>query len=247
MRSRWWVVVAVCAAVAGVVGTVVTVLPDDPAGPAGDPAAAAPAGGGRLVGLGHAAIAVPGDWGTNRTSCGVPQQDTVVIDVGAVPACGTARPEGVESVEVVQGPPRFDFEADGSFRVDGVVAERQQTTCAQGGFGGGRVCTGTVYLPAARVSFRAESSTGAASVERILERIRIVPDRVGVPGFQPVALHWQGRAARHYVQTLRRMGLRPEVTRRERGAPAGFVLGVSPAPGTMVRPGTAVTVSVAAG
>ena len=55
----------------------------------------------RLVGLGHAAIAVPDDWGTDATRCGVPMRDTVVIDVEKkktrapiVPLCGAPAPTG---------------------------------------------------------------------------------------------------------------------------------------------------------
>lgn len=57
----------------------------------------------RLVGLGHAAIAVPTGWGTNKSRCGTPQKDTVVIDVGAIGYCAVSRPARVESVEIFQG------------------------------------------------------------------------------------------------------------------------------------------------
>lgn len=202
----------------------------------------------RLVGLGHATIAVPDAWGTNVTRCGVPQKDTVVIDVGAVPACGTGRPARVDSVEIEQGPPPFDFETEKSMQVDGVPAERQQTTCAPGGFGSGRVCTGTLYLPSLRVWFRAESSTSAAVVGRILQRIQIMPDRVGVPGFQEIALYHQGRAETKYSKALRRAGLIPRIrTKRMRAIDPGYVLDATPTPGTMVQPGTVITVTVVAG
>lgn len=53
----------------------------------------------RLVGLGNLAIAVPEEWETNRTRCGTPMSGTVVINVGVVETCATARPEGLESIE----------------------------------------------------------------------------------------------------------------------------------------------------
>jgi hypothetical protein len=206
-----------------------------------------PAASMRLVGLGHAAIAVPDDWGTNVTRCGVPKKDTVVIDVGAVPACGTSRPKDVESVEVTQGKPRFDFQADEFLAVDGVRAQRQATTCAPGGFGGPRVCVGTVHIPSMRVSFRAESSTSAAEVERILDRIRIVPDQVGVPGYQLIALDQQGRSGQKYIETLREAGLTTTVrTKKLPAVSPGYVLDVSPQPGTIVNPGAVVTVTLVA-
>ena len=59
----------------------------NPGPPAGSPSPIVTPPGTRLVGVGHAAIAVPEEWGTNKALCGVPQQDTVVIDVAAVEAC----------------------------------------------------------------------------------------------------------------------------------------------------------------
>ena len=199
----------------------------------------------RLVGLGHAAIAVPDDWATNAMRCGTPTRDTVVIDVAIVPACGAPRPKGVESVEVTQGKPRFDFTADETFTVDGLRAQRQATTCGADAFGDSHVCAGVVYIPSLRVSFRAESSTSAEEVGRILRRLRIVPDRVAVPGYQTVAATHQERSGDKYVNVLREAGLKAKVrTRRRPSVLAGFVLGAAPQPGTMLRPGTAVNVTV---
>jgi hypothetical protein len=201
----------------------------------------------RLVGVGHAAIAVPEEWGTNVTRCGVPQKDTVVIDVGRVQTCGTQRPEGVDSVEVTPGEPRFDFTVDETLTVDGVRAERQATTCEEGGFGGPRVCSGTVYVPAMSVAFRAESSTSSAEVDRILERIRVVPGQVGVPGYQTIAVDEQGKSGETYVEVLQEAGLTAEIrTRKVPAVDPGFVLEVAPRPGTLLTPGAVVAVTVVA-
>lgn len=217
-----------------------------PQPPVASPTPTAPVTGQRLVGIGHAAIAVPQSWGTNETRCGVPQKDTVVIDVGAIDACLTKRPQGVESVEVTEGKPRFDFTADQAFTVDGVAAQRQATTCELT-FGDIRVCNGTVYIPSMGGSFRAESSTGAAEVDRILEGIRVVPGQVGVPGYQSIALNRQENSGEKYLEALREAGLAAEVnTRKVSGLDAGHVLEVSPQPGEMVAPGSVVTVTVAA-
>lgn len=218
--------------------------PNPPAASSGQDPQPVPAGT-RLVGLGHAAIAVPEEWGTNDTRCGEPQKDTVVIDVGAVETCLTPRPADVDSVELSQGEPRFDFHADETFAIDGVEVERQETTCEPGGFDGREVCAGTVRIPSMRVSFRAESSTGAAEVDRILTWIRIVPERVGVPGFQMTALKHQERAADKYVEALEAAGLSAEVrTRKVPALEPGHVLDVAPAPGTMLEPGSGVEVTV---
>lgn len=243
--------VATAAAVAAVVlGT--TVLGGRSSGPDRAPVAEGPTPsvaqqpGVRLVGLGQVAIAVPEEWGTNQTHCGVPQRDTVVIDVAAVQACLVGRETRVESVEVSSGKPRFDFEADEEVVVDGIAAERQATTCRRD-VGRVRVCTGTVHIPSMEVWFRAESSTGAATVDEILSWIRHVPDRVGVPGHQEVAGMAQARSGAKYVEELRAVGLGVEVrTVKEPGLPAGLVRDASPAPGTMVEPGSVVTVTVVA-
>lgn len=253
---------ATAAVVVGVIGGTALLFPADDIGDP-RPSAASPTGvtppsvaetsgsktppGTRLVGLGHAAIAVPAEWVTNMTRCGVPKADTVVIDVGAILACGTSRPRGVESVELWQGAPRFDFTSDETFEIDGLPAERQHTTCGPGGFGSGRVCDGTIYLPSLGVSFRAESSTSRAEVDRILSWIRIVPDRVGVPGFQGITLNRQGGAQAAYVKALQQLGLAAEIeTEKVPGSDPGIVLDVSPTPGTMVSPGELITVTVVA-
>lgn len=199
------------------------------------------------MGVGHAAIAVPRGWGTNATRCGVPQKHTVVIDVGAVDACATKRPEGVDSVAVTPGDRGLDFEVDETGTVDGVSVERQATTCEGGGLGGSRVCSGTVYIPSMNVAFRAESSTSAAEVDRILERIQVVPDRIAVPGYQTVALDEQGKSGEKYLQALRETGLTADIrTRRVPAVDPGYVLEVAPRPGTMLTPGAVVAVAVVA-
>jgi hypothetical protein len=176
----------------------------------------------------------------------VPQQDTVVIDVGAVDTCLTKRPQGVDSVEVTPGKPRFDFTVDETFIVDGVEAQRQATRC-EPDVGDTRVCNGTVYLPSSGVSFRAESSTSATAVDRILEQIHIVADQVGVPGYQTLAVNQQGKSGEKYLDALREAGFTAEVrTKKMPGVGAGYVLGASPQPGTMLDPGAVVTVTVVA-
>jgi hypothetical protein len=170
----------------------------------------------------------------------------VVIDVGVVQTCAIARPGGVESVEITEGKPRFDFTADQSVTVDGVAAQRQETRC-EPGFGGTQVCNGTVYIPSLGVSFRAESSTSAAHVGRILKQIRLVADQVGVPGYQTVAVNLQGDSGEKYLDALREGGFTGEVrTKKVPGVAAGYVLEVSPQPGTMLDPGAVVTVTVVA-
>lgn len=203
----------------------------------------------RLVGLGHAAVAVPQEWGTNETRCGVPKKDTVVIDVGAVPLCDTPRPADVDSVELSQGEPRFDFTADETFEIDGVPAQRKTTVCQPDPSNGVSVCVGAVYIPSMRAYFQAESSTSAAEVDRILDGVQIVPDLVAVPGHQVIAaaLLDQGETDDRYLEALREAGLVAEVrTEKASAVDPGYILDVSPSPGTMLQPGDVVTVTVVA-
>jgi hypothetical protein len=239
------------AVVAVLGGTALLTTPDlgrqEPRPPAASDGPAPGPAGTRLVGLGSFAIAVPEEWGTNETRCGTPQKDTVVINVGAVEACAIARPEGVESVELVQDEPRFDFRADSTVQIDGEEAQRQRTTCNRDAIGGGRVCSGTLYFPASSTWFRAESSTGPEEVDRILDEIRVDPERVGVPAFQPLAVNTQGRSGEKYAARLTEAGFDVEVQARKISAGnPGYVLGASPAPGTMLPPGSSVTITVIA-
>lgn len=245
-------VTVVVAVIAGVVVVGVNRTPDhlgrppSPAASVLEPSPVTAPPGTRLVGIGHAAVAVPDRWGTNQTQCRVPQQDTVVIDVGVFPACATSRPAGVESVELWQGRPRFDFAADETIEIDAVPAQKQRTTCGPGMIKG-TVCAGAVYLPSLKAGFRAESSTSAAEVDRILSWIRIVPDAVAVPGYQQLAADAQGNGQQQYLEVLQAAGLTVQVrTRKMPAVPAGLVLGISPAAGTVVAPGSVVTVTVVA-
>ncbi|GAB2727582.1 PASTA domain-containing protein [Nocardioides pakistanensis] len=242
---------ASAAAVVAVIGATAVltpaVAPQSPRPPATTDGPAPIPDGTRLVGLGNLAIAVPEEWGTNRTRCGTPMKDTVVINVGVVESCAIARPAGVESVELVQGEPRFDFEVDSTITVDGEEAQRQRTTCTRETIGEVRVCSGTVYFPDHETWFRAESSTGPGEVDRTLDQIRLVPDEVGVPAFQPLAVNAQGRSGERYVARLTEQGFDVEVqTRTISAGKPGYVLDASPAPGTMLPPGSTVTITVIA-
>ncbi|MEU4601436.1 PASTA domain-containing protein [Kribbella sp. NPDC023972] len=201
----------------------------------------------RLVGIGHVAVSVPKDWGTNQQHCFTPTMDTVLIDVGAVDLCLIDRPRGVESLYMAQGKPSQDFRSDETIEVDGVRAERQRTKCVPGGPGEADLCRGMVFLPSLDVSFRAESSTNADEVDRMLERISIVPDRVGVPPFQWMWSPRDGTSGERYAAALRKLGLVPKIrTIKSPGYTPGELLAISPAAGTMLPPGSTVTLTVGA-
>jgi hypothetical protein len=201
----------------------------------------------RFVGLGHAAIAVPTDWGTNATRCGTPIKNTVIIDVFAVDACAVAPKPAVDSVELRTGAAPSDFRADRTFTIDGVAAEQSRTTCSDSSGPGRTYCSGAVRIPSMQAQFRAASWTDAATVDTILSRIRILPDQVAVPGFRTLAGEDGARSGQVYQDQLRAAGLAAHV--RTRHIPAldgGHVLDVSPTPGTFLRPGDVVQTTISA-
>ena len=210
-----------------------------------DTADPAPASDTRLLGLNQAAVEVPDSWATNESSCGTPMVDTVVVDVAASPLCYVPRPRGVESVQLEEARPR-DFKADETVEIDGVRAERERTIC-EGLLKDEGWCQGIIWIPSESAAFRATSSTSKETVDELLAEVQIVPDRVGIPGFSQLDIELQSGASKKYADVLRAAGLDPRLVEEqgEPGLPAGYVLGASPSPGTMVEPGEKVTVRVA--
>lgn len=199
----------------------------------------------RLVGIGHAAIAVPKQWATNQLRCGTPQKDTVIIDAGPQDLCETPYPDGVESVYLASSR-RIDFQADETFQIDAVRAERQRTRCTGDSLNRATVCSGTVFIPSLGVSFRAESSTSPGEVDRILNRITIVANKVGVPEPLFSESNPAARFGEQYADRLTALGLKPNLeTRKSPGYIPGNILAVSPSPGTMLAPGATVSVTIA--
>lgn len=198
----------------------------------------------RLVGFGDIAIEVPESWGTNRATCGTPVKDTVEIDVGGVRGCLVPRPKGVESVAVFRTGDTVELKRPGTVEIDGRTALREKPVCTTD-VTDGQVCRATVHFPAEAVAFRAASSTSRAKVDEILDRIRVRPGAVGVPGFRDDQSAAQENSGVTYLDELREAGLEAKLVEERRpGLSAGFVLGAQPAPGTMLRPGDTVTVTV---
>ncbi|HWD83956.1 MAG TPA: PASTA domain-containing protein [Kribbella sp.] len=242
-RTVTWSALSAAATVTAIVGTTLTLNHDrDVTPPVTSPA---PAVATRLVGIGHAAIAVPTTWGTNQLTCATPNADTVVVDLGAITYCAMPRPAGVESVQLGRGVPRlFSFHADETFEIDGVPAQRQRTTCSVNGWNHVEVCSGAVWIPSRDVWFWAQSSTRADEVDRILQRIVLVPDRVAVPLFRTYDSEGRGPSADDYVTQLTRLGLKPVLRAiKSPNYATGTIHTVSPGSGTMLAVGATVTVT----
>lgn len=234
------------AAVAAIVLGAALLSPTATVPPPGPPAdsEADPVVRGRLVGLGHVAVDAPREWGFNATRCGTPIRDTVVIWAGFVHTCGQPRPRGVESLEIFTVEPWFDFRADSQVDLDGAAAKRQATSCSTE-YDDVPLCTGTVHVPSAGVWVRAESSTGSEEVDRLLETVRFVPDLTGVPDYSSLQSDLQERSGAAYVEALREAGFEVLVrSKAQPGMPAGFALGATPHPGTMLPAGSQVVVTL---
>lgn len=248
MRRRRWTGVAAGAAaavvaVAGGTALLATGGPNSPTPPVGgethSPTTDPVPDGRRLVGIGHSAIAVPETWATNALQCGTATRPTVVVDVTVVPLCGWIAPKTYDDVWIEPGVNRAMFHPVTTFEIDGVTAQRDETTCTSVGKPTSQ-CTGTVYLPSVDATYRAEAST-AERVDEILSWIRILPDRVAVPGYNGANDRYQDDdAGEHYRRQLAAAGLQVEVTTVQRPGKPGYILGTSPAPGTMLPPGAVV-------
>jgi hypothetical protein len=200
----------------------------------------------RLVGVGSTAIAVPADWATNALRCGTATEPTVVVDVTVIETCGMTAPPVFENVWVEQGR-KGELSQDEEIEIDGVPALQSGMRCTVMRDEDRSQCSATVYVPSAEASYTATART-APRVEEILSWIRVVPDRVAVPGFGETNIEWQDDdAGGRYQALLEAAGLQVEVrTEPQPGSKAGYVLGVSPAPGTMLAPGDPVVVTVVA-
>jgi hypothetical protein len=229
---------------------------DDPThspAPTPEPAPDVPEGH-RLVATGDVGAVVPEAWGMNRTRCGTPMKDTVVLDGGGICLALVPRPEGVESLELVEA--RRPFQLEAGYEVGEIAGERAEVgevECVSLSMQELTVCERVVYLPERHVGFVASSSTQPASaaraeVEAMLEGIRVLDTQVGVPDHLRIASGMpQGRSGERYVARLEQLGLTADVTpRRMPGFTPGYLLEVSPAPGTVLDPGDTVQVVVVA-
>lgn len=214
--------------------------------PEPEPADDVPPAGFRWVGMGQAVIAVPESWGTNATRCGTPTRDTVVVDEGVVDMCLIPFPDATTSVKVRERNAVDEIQGWTPIEIDGEAALRSPVGSARS-LGGG-LHTASVYLPERDVMFAAQSSVSARAVAEVLEGITILDTLVAVPGFSPANYGGgdQSKARERYMRDLLDAGLRAEVVVRRTplAGVVGFVLEASPAPGTVVAPGTTVTVTV---
>ncbi|HET6153668.1 MAG TPA: PASTA domain-containing protein [Marmoricola sp.] len=254
-RRRWRAASAGTVAIAAMIGTAMVLAPGQTSKPAHvTPTPAEVPAGMRLVGYGHAAIAVPDAWGTNDTRCGTPVHPTVIIDESGTVLCLFTTPRTVDNVQVALGVPPSQPTPTHQVTIDGVPARRNDAVCRDEPIGlhpsvSSVLCTGTVYVPSAGTSFTAESAT-AEGVDMILSRIEITPNLVGVPGLAPFAFNPQMdavQAQQAYADTLRAADFAVQFrTEQHSGLRAGTLLRASPGPGSMLPPGSVVTVIAAA-
>lgn len=242
-RRTTWLAAGAAAAVA-VVAAGTQVVGDglgDGQGPASPPPVARPVPDDmRLVGIGGAAIAVPKQWRRNDLACGQAAGDTYIIGVSAIERClALLYPADLDAVWLFEG--RGTFRGGEDIEIDGVPAKRTPTTCSPGRNKRAIVtCRAAVYVPSAGARFQASSSTSRERVDEILDEVRILGgDKVAVPTIDPP----DGPAsADAYARRLREAGLTVVMKWQSHPGPAGGILGVQPAPGTVVGSGTEVVV-----
>ncbi|CAI9412184.1 PASTA domain-containing protein [Nocardioides sp. T2.26MG-1] len=214
-----------------------SVASDGPADPDSPP------DGYRYVGAGDVVAAVPESWGTNRTDCGTPVEDTVVIDQGVTCMALVPRPADVDSLTVLTGSAAGDTQDWEHVDVAGEPALRSQITDEDG-----RVIQ-SVLVSGRNVMFVAESSSadGADVVDGILDSLTVLREHTTVPAFQDLAFRRGGDPmVEEYAARLADLGLRTQVSERNgKGFDAGTVLDVTPGVGSVVSPGDTVRVVVA--
>lgn len=202
----------------------------------------APPEGHRYVGIGSAVIAVPEAWGTNETECGTPQQDTVVIDQGAICLAMVPRPADVDSVRIEPHYEGADYSTWVERDIDGEPALWSPVS-TEGG-----VTSGSVYVPSQKATFVAESSSADAQVvvNDLLTSIVILQEHVTVPAFSDLLYDLDPASAiDSYTQLLQELGLTVEVVEEKSPMNPGDVLSSDPAVGSVVAPGDTVRVTVA--
>ncbi|HEY0951871.1 PASTA domain-containing protein [Nocardioides sp.] len=202
-----------------------------------------PPDGYRYVGIGDVVAAVPQGWGTNKTDCGTPQEDTVVIDQGVTCLALVPRPADVDSLAIQ---PTFEGLDTSGWTVTEVAGQRalRSPLSRQDG-----VVRQTVVVPGADVAFVAESSStaGASVVGDLLDGITVLQQHTTVPAFQDLGYDADPASmVDSYVERLAELGLAAEVTEGNgRGLDAGTVLETDPAVGSVLAPGDTVRVVVA--
>lgn len=202
-----------------------------------------PPDGYRYVGVGAVVAAVPQDWATNKTECGTPQRDTVVIDQGVICLALVPRPAGVDSLTIQSSYGVGDTGGWAEDEVGGEPALRSPVTRQDG------VVRQTVLVPSVETLFVAESSSadGAEVVGSLLDGLAVLSEHTTVPAFQDLAFQRGGMPmVDAYVDRLAEVGLAAEVIRRDgRGLDDGTVLGTDPAVGSVIAPDDVVRVVAA--
>lgn len=221
------------------VGWLGVALPEDDRVPEPPTTAASttdPPDGSRLFGYGNAFFVLPETWGVDALHCGTPVENTVITNLGngATELCLIERPP-VDVVEIWYGKPRqgHAFGRYDPTSVDGVPAEITPVRCWQSQTR--QLCRRALHVPSSNVTFVAEGPDDA-DLDTLLGRVEILEDRVVVPFAHDGELIPVLEAAGVDVRTREQV---------EHGRDAGTVLSVSPVPGSVVRRGDVVTVTVA--
>jgi hypothetical protein len=212
-------------------------------------AASTPPDGTRFVGMGRIAVAVPDDWETNLYNC-LGARDNVSFGEVAVAGCMPQMPQGIEKIAVTPD----DLPSTDGFTlvsIEGVAALRSPVRIA-GETAPERhpLWSRDVVFPQDDLTITFSSGTSPEVLEEMLDRIHIVHGLSTVPTYVPTYAEIQANPgaperAAAYRRELERNGFVVNVVQVNRpGMPAGQIASVSPEIGTMVLPGSKVTVQV---
>jgi hypothetical protein len=206
-----------------------------------------PPPGKRLVGVGHASIAVPQGWGTNQITCGPTSAttNTVVFNVTVFAACAAGLAPRASVAEVAHAsdlPPYPGFTPARHISIDGHPALRTRIICR---FEGVKhpPCTGAVFIVSESASFQV-TSHHASIVAHLLDSIHVDQQRVAVPESHEQVYDPDG--ADRFVAAAQALGLKVVITTGPamRSRPGG-IISVLPYPGTVLAPGDTIHLTVA--
>ena len=209
-----------------------------------------------VLGFEHVVLPLPGTWTESDFECGVPQSDTVQYALAGIgPGCDPPIPvAGIETVTIGQFLGRgSELQEDPNryrLTIDGLDARRDRVRCvpakefylSQGG--GADVCSASLWFPSLDSFITVTSTTSGETVNDLLDRAEVDPDRFVVPHPSFYFNMFQEKSGEEYARVLREAGIATTVLERRSSSDQGYAEEVSPKPGTVLRPGGTATVTV---
>ncbi len=194
----------------------------------------------RFVGVDNLVVAVPAHWSTNDVHCGQPLSDTVYYHSDGQRACLVPGEQHPATLAIAKVSSAFGEavmqDAHPTGELGGMAIWKTDVTTVDDN----DLFQQAVGVPDLNVLFVATAPSRSA-VEAIVESLRLLPDGYITVPFDP---YWRQDLA----TTLREAGLHVQVTKVERPELSGGTLvALRPPPGSVIRVGDSVTLTLAAG